>query len=99
MNRFRPNIVVTGCAPYAEDTWDQIQIGEILFDLVKPCGRCIVTTTDQDSAERGAEPLKTLATYRKSERFGIQFGQNMIHRSQGKIRVGDRISLILKKQI
>lgn len=77
MNRFRPNFVVSGCSPYEEDTWGDFKIGEIPFRAVKPCGRCIMVTADQESGDRAAEPLKTLSGYRK---FGnkVCFGQNVI---------------------
>lgn len=93
MNRFRPNIVVRGCAPYAEDDWRRIRVGELEFDVVKPCSRCSITTTDQADATRGAEPLRTLATYRKVGQK-VMFGQNMIHRGAGVVRVGDAIEVL-----
>jgi len=64
MNRFRPNLIVAGAEPYGEDEWCRIEIGGIPMRVVKPCGRCVVTTTDQAIGERGKEPLRTLATYR-----------------------------------
>ncbi|MET9293433.1 MOSC N-terminal beta barrel domain-containing protein [Streptomyces sp. NPDC003077] len=93
MNRFRPNIVVDGTAPWAEDDWRVIRVGEVTFQVVKPCGRCVVTTTDQHTAERGKEPLRTLARHR---RFGDQlvFGQNLIPRGAGTIRVGDPVEIL-----
>jgi hypothetical protein len=93
MNRFRPNLVISGAGPYAEDTWKQIRIGAMLLDIVKPCARCVVTTTDQASAERGKEPLATLATYRASER-GVLFGQNVIHAGPGTLKLGQRVEII-----
>jgi uncharacterized protein YcbX len=88
MDRFRPNIVVECCEPHAEDGWSRVRIGEVSFRVVKPCARCVVTTTDQASGERGREPLRTLATYR---RVGgeVLFGQNLIHDGPGTVRVGD----------
>jgi hypothetical protein len=93
MNRFRPNIVITGCAPYAEDTWPSLRIGSVDFAAAKACVRCTVTTTDQTTTERGEEPLKTLATYRKTD-AGVVFGQNLIHLNRGTIRVGDRVTTV-----
>jgi uncharacterized protein YcbX len=77
MNRFRPNIVVAGTAPWAEDGWKRIAIGEVVFRVAKPCGRCVVTTTDQRTALRTKEPLPTLARHR---RFGnrLMFGQCLV---------------------
>lgn len=94
MNRFRPNLVVAGCDPYAEDTWQQIRIDQAIFDVVKPCERCVITTTDQATGTRmGSEPLKTLATYRRVK-GGVFFGQNLIHRSQNQIQVGSSIEVL-----
>jgi uncharacterized protein YcbX len=95
MNRFRPNLVVTGCEPYAEDHWQQICVDQIIFDVMKPCERCVITTTDQQTAIRDAakEPLKTLATYRRLK-GGVIFGQNLIHRNRGEIRVGSAVKVV-----
>ncbi len=94
MNRFRPNIVVSGTTqPYAEDTWAEIRIGALGFSVVKASARCVTTTTDQSTAERGREPLATLATYRNVAR-GVLFGQNLIHSSPGRIAVGDTLEVI-----
>jgi MOSC domain-containing protein len=94
MNRFRPNIVVTGCPPYAEDRWRRIRIGPVVFDLVKPCARCVITTTDQATAERGQEPLRTLATYRRRRDGKVLFGQNLVHEGEGVIRAGDAVEIL-----
>lgn len=93
MNRFRPNIVITGAAPFAEDTWKRIRVGEIEIDVVKPCSRCAITTVDAITAKRGKEPLATLATFRLHEKE-TWFGQNCIHRSLGSIRVGDTVEVL-----
>jgi uncharacterized protein len=90
MNRFRPNLVVSGAEPYAEDGWKRIRIGEAIFAAGKPCGRCQVTTTDQTTGEvTGPEPLATLATYRDSKEFGTMFGMNLVSEKAGRVRVGD----------
>ncbi len=92
MNRFRPNLVVRGAPPYAEDGWKTLRAGGAVLGGAKPCGRCEVTTTDQASGERrGPEPLATLATYRESPRFGIMFGMNFVTLAPGPIAVGDPI--------
>ena len=102
MNRFRPNLVFTGADAFAEDGWKQISIGGAIFHVVKPCGRCVMTTIDQTSGEKqGTEPLKTLASYRipkRSIKKKILFGQNMIAENVGEIiRVGDKIEVIETK--
>ncbi|MGW1885990.1 MOSC domain-containing protein [Streptomyces sp. NPDC001970] len=93
MNRFRPNLVVDGTPPWAEDGWQRIQVGEVRFRVAKPCGRCVVTTTDQRTAERGKEPLRTLARHR---RFGdrLVFGQNLVPEQTGTVRVGDPVQIL-----
>jgi uncharacterized protein YcbX len=93
MNRFRPNAVIDGTAAWAEDGWRRVRIGEVVFRAPKPCGRCVVTTTDQASAVRGKEPLRTLGRHR---RFGssLVFGQNLIPERFGTLRVGDPLTVV-----
>ncbi|MGI8895130.1 MAG: MOSC domain-containing protein [Casimicrobiaceae bacterium] len=79
MNRFRPNLVLAGLDPYAEDYIDTIEAGGVVLQCVKPCTRCQVTTTDQATGHVGVEPLRTLSGYRMNERFGgVTFGMNAI---------------------
>lgn len=93
MDRFRPNLVVAETTPWAEDDWQRIAVGDLTFRVAKPCGRCVITTTDQRTAERGKEPLRTLGRYR---RFGGQllFGQNLVPESTGTVRVGDPVTVL-----
>lgn len=91
MNRFRPNIVFTGGRPYEEDLIRHFNVAGIDFYGVKPCARCVLTTVDQQTAKKGKEPLKTLATYR-SQNNKILFGMNLIHEGTGVLKVGDSIS-------
>jgi uncharacterized protein YcbX len=93
MNRFRPNMVVKGCEPFAEDTWKRIRIGEVEMALVKPCPRCVVTTIDKDSLEKNKEPLKTLSKYRMQE-GGAMFGMNVIPLGEGEIKVGMSVEIL-----
>jgi len=93
MNRFRPNIVVKGCDPFAEDTWNQIQIGDVKLAIVKPCARCEVTTIDKETLERKKEPLKTLGKYRKHA-LGAIFGQNVIPLNSGRLRLGMNVEVL-----
>ena len=90
MNRFRPNFVVRGCPPYAEDGWSQLRIGSVPFRVAEPCPRCAITTVDQNTGVPGKEPLRTLATYRKTE-LGAVFGRNLIQDAPGTVRVGDLV--------
>jgi len=93
MNRFRPNIVVKDCEPFAEDTWQRIRIGGVEMALVKPCARCEVTTTDQITLERKKEPLKTLGGYRK-HKLGAIFGMNVIPLNEGRLEIGMDVEII-----
>ncbi|OLY93344.1 hypothetical protein SAMN05444008_107149 [Cnuella takakiae] len=93
MNRFRPNIVVSGSEPYAEDGWQHFQINGLNFFGVKLCGRCVVTTINQDNLAMSKEPLKTLSTYRQAGNK-IMFGQNLLHSGSGTIAVGQEVSIL-----
>ena len=97
MNRFRPNIVFSGADAFEEDIWHSFKIQGIEFFCAKPCARCVVTTISQETAKQGKEPLKTLSTYRKIGNK-ILFGQNLLHKGQGVIRVKDNIFDIKKVQ-
>ena len=93
MNRFRPNIVVEDTQAFAEDDWKRIHIGEVTFDVVKPCPRCPIPAINQDTGvSDGKEPLATLATFRTHE-LGVIFGQNLVQASRGVVRVGDRVGI------
>lgn len=109
MNRFRPNIVVSGAEMFAEDSWTKIKIGNTIFRSTKPCARCVVTTIDQETGISDVqEPLKTLAEYRKASdvipdnfeslglgRNDVLFGQNLVAENFGEeINVGDEIEII-----
>ena len=96
MNRFRPNIVVRGGGAFAEDSWRRVRIGDVTVSLVKPCARCSITTTDQETAERSKEPMRTLTTYRYDPERDVLFGLNAIHSGPGTIRVGDDVTVLVK---
>jgi uncharacterized protein YcbX len=92
MNRFRPNLVVSGSEAWAEDGWGEIRVGDAVLKSAKPCGRCQVTTTDQATGEvKGPEPLATLSTFRASKEFGVMFGMNLVTVKPGRVRVGDSV--------
>ena len=93
-DRFRANILIETSESHNEDTWTDFKIGnELVCRNIKPCVRCQVITIDQESGIKGLEPSKTLSSYRKFEN-GICFGSNVIVLKEGKIKVGDKISLI-----
>lgn len=95
MLRFRPNIVVSGSTPYDEDAWQAFTIGDMTFYGVKPCARCVLTTIDPATGQKGREPLHTLATYRQWK-HKILFGQNVLPGSTvgGVLRVGQPVAVV-----
>ena len=93
MNRFRPNIVLQNCEPFAEDIWKRIRIGDVEMALVKPCPRCVVTTIDKETLEQSKEPLKTLGAYRK-QKGGAMFGMNAIPLNEGRLEVGMSVEIL-----
>ncbi len=98
MERFRPNIVIDGADPWAEDFWKTIQLGDVVFDIVMPCDRCVVTTKDQQSGETmGKEPLASLAKIRRSADprvNGVLFGWRAVPRNEGNIAVGNKLVIV-----
>ena len=98
MNRFRPNIVFTGGAPYAEDTMAVFNIGDIQFNGSKLCARCNVPGIDQETAIAAKEPTRTLAKYRRRKN-NVYLGQNLVHSGNGFVNVGDAIEVLETKQM
>lgn len=96
MGQFRPNLVVNHCNPFEEDEWQHIRIGEVEFEVTKPCSRCIFTTVDPITGEKHPqqEPLATLRSYRQVEGGDVMFGQNLIPLNKGQVKVGDAITVI-----
>ena len=92
MTRFRPNLVISGCSAYAEDSWREISIGAIEFRLPKPCSRCAIPTIDPETAQTGKEPLRTLNRIRKWQN-NVYFGQNALHNQCGTLTVGDTVQV------
>jgi uncharacterized protein YcbX len=93
MIRFRPNLVVKGCGPFAEDTWSRLRIGDLTMRVAKPCSRCIITTIDPLTAERGSEPLQTLSQFRRRGNK-VYFGQNLLHDGTGQLAVGMSVEIL-----
>ena len=95
MERFRPNIVIDHDKPFADDLWGAVEIAGIRFDLVKPCARCIMTTQDQSTGERGGpDPMPAMRRLRMSADRrvpGVLFGWNAVPRGIGPLRVGDAV--------
>ena len=97
MEQFRPNLVVTGTRPWEEDGWKVVRIGEVVFDVVKPCSRCVFTTVSPERGQKhpAGEPLTTLQSFRTALDNGdVDFGQNLIARNSGVVRVGDEVEIL-----
>ncbi|WP_117235114.1 hybrid-cluster NAD(P)-dependent oxidoreductase [Vibrio maerlii] len=96
MDQFRTNLVVSGDEPFIEDSWKRIKIGEVEFEAIKPCERCILTTVDVKKGEfrSSKEPLNTLSQFRANERGGVFFGQNLVAKNEGMIRAGDKVEVL-----
>jgi hypothetical protein len=90
MTRFRPNVVLAGAPPWAEDGWigRRLRIGDVTVRVVKPCDRCVVTTIDQETGEKGRQPLRALGRHRRDP-LGLLFAVNAVPDGTGLIRVGD----------
>ncbi|MCP5063657.1 MAG: MOSC domain-containing protein [Ignavibacteriae bacterium] len=93
MNRFRPNFVFIGGKPHAEDNWNQFRISSAIFNAVKPCSRCVLTTVNQETGIKGKEPLATLSKYRKVNNK-VLFGQNLVCTKTNRISTGDIIKIL-----
>jgi uncharacterized protein len=99
MNRFRPNLVVNTSVPFDEDIWSEFSIGSANFAGVKRCARCVVTTIDQATGKKGAEPLKTLSSYRNFNNK-VLFGQNVLYKGgSAQISLGDEVRIKVRKNI
>ena len=92
IERFRPNIVVSGCDPFAEDQWTQVEINGIAFDIVKPCSRCVIPTLDLNTSEKQPEVMQAMLKYRKQGKH-VMMGQNAIHSAHGLLNIGDEIQV------
>jgi uncharacterized protein YcbX len=95
MTRFRPNVVVSGSPPWAEDGWTggRLRIGAVTFRVPEPIARCMVTTTDQETGERGSEPLRILGRHRNVEQR-LLFATNLLPEAPGAIAVGDPVEVL-----
>jgi hypothetical protein len=93
INRFRPNLVFKGGEPFIEDSWKEFKIGSVSFYTVKPCARCTIPTVNQETGDKGKEPLITLSSYRKKNNK-VLFGQNLVHEGSGIIKVGKPLFLV-----
>ncbi|MDV3308138.1 MAG: MOSC domain-containing protein [Cyclobacteriaceae bacterium] len=98
MNRFRPNLVFTGGLPHEEDTWKEVSIGGHTFTATRQCVRCTLPGVDQEPGIPGKEPLRALASYRKTGNK-VMFGMNLIGPTHGELRVGDEIRVLVAENM
>lgn len=96
MERFRPNLVVAGSEAFAEDQWQRIQIGEMGFQVAKPCSRCAVPGIDPETGEKDGEILKVLSQHRRGGDRKVYFGQNLTYSGEGELCVG--VPVMLRNQ-
>jgi uncharacterized protein len=96
MRQFRANLVVSGLAPWAEDTWRRIRIGGVTLRIAKPCARCVMTTLDPETGAQLSqeEPLRALGKFHRASDGGIIFGQNAVAETLGAISIGDPIEVL-----
>ena len=93
IKRFRPNFVFMDGLPHEEDTWRNFKIGGVSFEGVKPCARCVLTTVNPETGEKGVEPLKTMSAYRRLD-GKVYFGENIITRMEGEVNESDEIEIV-----
>ena len=95
MNRFRPNIVISGGGPYQEDNWKRIAIQDVEYKIIQQCERCVLTTIDPITKQKHplTEPLPTLSKYRKGPRGGVVFGVHAVPLGSGSISVDDKVRI------
>lgn len=93
MNRFRPNLVVSGCAPFEEDQWRRIRIGDVEFDLPKRCSRCVMPSIDQATGILDNSINRVLASYRRRD-GAICFGQNLLYADMGILNISASLKVL-----
>jgi len=93
MNRFRPNLVVTGCEPFAEDGWNRVRIGAVEMEVAKPCSRCVIPSIDQATAQRDRTISRALAQFRRVN-GQVLFGQNLLYTDCAELKRGDQVEVL-----
>lgn len=97
MTRFRPNLVVAGTDAWAEDDWRRIRIGDATFRVAGGCARCVLTTVDPETAEKGTEPIRTLSRIRRFDGatwFGVDLIPELCAGERPRVRVGDEVEIL-----
>ena len=98
--QFRANLIIDDCDAFAEDTWARFKIGEVIFETVKPCVRCTLTTVDPETGEFNSqgEPFKSLKNFRflkkEGKDKGPTFGMNIVAMNEGNIKAGDTLEVL-----
>ncbi|MFK8019843.1 MAG: MOSC domain-containing protein [Pseudomonadales bacterium] len=94
MNRFRPNIVVTGCDAFAEDSWRRIQVNQLELQVAKACARCVMPSIDQQTAAKDSAILRALASFRRGDDKQTYFGQNLLYQSFSMLKTGSQLKIL-----
>lgn len=96
MTHFRPNIVIAGAPAFDEDYWARFRIGDVVFEGLYGCSRCVFTTIDPVTSAKlkKGEPLRTLAKFRQGNDNQVYFGQNSRVTGDGSIRIGDKVEIL-----
>ncbi|CAK4726331.1 unnamed protein product [Aphanomyces euteiches] len=106
IERFRPNIVVSGCPAWADDTWRDFEIGGLRFRNVKPCPRCIKPSIDPATGIKDDETLSNIQEVLKAQRNGQRlgflgksahqkfFGTYVVCDTMGSVSVGDPVKVL-----
>lgn len=102
--QFRPNLIIDDCDAFAEDTWAKFKIGDVIFEAVKPCVRCSLTTVDPSTGEFNAqgEPFNSLKQFRflkkDGKNKGPTFGMNIVAQNEGWIKAGDTLEVLAYRE-
>ncbi len=91
MQRFRPNIVITGASAFAEIEWETLDAGNLELAVVKPCSRCVIPTINPQTAKKEPAVWQGLIKLCKGEDGKVYFGQNLIHQANGILKLGDEL--------
>jgi hypothetical protein len=100
MIRFRPNVVIKGALPFAEDSWNSLRIGSTIFEVAKPCSRCVIPTINPLNGERQRDVFEVLKRTRKGADGNVYFGQNLLLRpssmpqKESTITLGEEVEVL-----
>ncbi len=91
VGRFRPNLVVAGAEPFAEDGWSTLAVGELVLEAVEHTGRCRMVGLDPRSGAPDDALLRALARWRHDGE-AVRFGRYFVPRGSGELAVGAAVA-------